>query len=106
MCVALPLAAIGGDVRPEQPAGSVANVATYTVSIANMQFEPAELSVKRGSRIVWVNKDFFPHTATASAFDSGSIKSDASWTYVADEPGAYAYICTLHPMMKGRLVVQ
>ena len=106
LCIALSLAALGGDVHSEQLAESAAERTTYTVSIANMQFEPAELIVERGSRIVWVNKDFFPHTATASNFDSGSIKANASWSYVANEGGTYAYICALHPMMKGRLIVQ
>lgn len=79
-----------------------------TVRIASMQFEPAELVVKRGSRIVWINDDLFPHTATAmdEAFDSGSIAASSSWTYVATQPGTHAYVCALHPTMKGRLVVQ
>lgn len=73
-----------------------------------MQFDPAELTVKRGTRVVWINKDLFAHTATATAksFDSGNIEVDASWSYVASEPGDYAYVCTLHPTMKGRLIVQ
>lgn len=73
-----------------------------------MQFEPAELVVKRGSRIVWVNRDLFPHTATAAdkTFDSGTIAADASWTYAATQPGTHAYVCSLHPTMKGKLTVQ
>lgn len=80
----------------------------YTVTIEGMQFHPAELTVHRGERIVWVNKDFFPHTVTADnkAFDSHSIAANASWTYVASRKGAYAYSCTLHPVMKGRIKVQ
>ena len=46
--------------------------ATHTVVIENLQFSPRELTVNRGDRIVWVNKDLFPHTATAEGkgFDS------------------------------------
>jgi len=80
---------------------------TQVITIENMQFSPAELTVKRGTRIVWKNQDMFPHTATAkAAFDSGSIDANASWTYVAGEPGDYVYICTYHPTMKGRLIVR
>lgn len=80
----------------------------HTVMIEGMQFHPAELTVRRGERIVWVNKDFFPHTVTADnrAFDSHSIPANASWSYVATRKGAYAYSCTLHPVMKGRITVQ
>jgi plastocyanin len=45
------------------PQGSAAEpgpaVTTCTVTIENLQFSPAELAVRRGDRIVWVNKDFF-----------------------------------------------
>lgn len=79
-----------------------------TVRIVTMQFSPAELVVERGSRIVWVNDDLFPHTVTAvdQAFDSGSIAAGASWTYVASQPGTHIYVCGLHLTMKGRLIVQ
>ena len=81
--------------------------ATHTVTIENMQFQPQELTVHRGDRIVWVNKDLFPHTVTApKIFDSGSIASNASWSYSATRSGQYAYGCTYHPTMKGTLKVQ
>lgn len=78
-----------------------------TVTIEGMQFNPPELTVHRGDHIVWVNKDLFPHTVTADkAFDSGSIAANASWTYVAAKSGEYAYGCTFHPTMKGKITVQ
>jgi plastocyanin len=79
---------------------------TRTITIENMRFDPMELTVKRGTRIIWRNQDLFPHTATAKSFDSGSIDANKSWTYVADKPGDYAYWCAFHPTMKGRLIVQ
>jgi plastocyanin len=81
---------------------------THTVTIENMQFNPAALTVKRGERVVWVNKDLFPHTVTADnrSFDSGSIGANASWSYVARRKGEYAYSCTFHPTMHGKLTVQ
>ena len=81
---------------------------TYVVTIENMRFSPDALTVQRGDRVVWVNKDLFPHTATAltKAFDSRSIEPNASWTYVARKPGQYAYVCTLHPTMKARFTVR
>ena len=82
--------------------------AAHTVVIENMQYNPPELRVHRGERIVWLNKDLFPHTVTAAAhaIDSGSIAAGASWTYVAGKAGEYAYGCTFHPTMKAILRVQ
>jgi plastocyanin len=87
---------------------AAAHAVTHTVTIENMQFNPSALTVKRGERVVWVNKDLFPHTVTADnkSFDSGSIAANASWSYVARRKGEYAYSCTFHPTMHGKLTVQ
>lgn len=81
---------------------------THTVTIELMQFNPPVLTVKAGERVVWVNKDLFPHTVTADdkSFDSGAIAANASWSYIARNKGEYAYSCTFHPTMHGKLTVQ
>jgi plastocyanin len=85
----------------------MANAATHTVTIENMQFSPATITVHPGDRIVWRNTDLVPHTATARGrFDSGAIAPGHSWTHVAPPPGRYDYVCTFHPGMKATLVVQ
>lgn len=106
-CLWLAALLVSSDIAaadPQRPAKG----AVHTVVIENMQYNPPELRVHRGERIVWVNKDLFPHTVTAAAhpFDSGSIAAGASWTYVAGKTGEYAYGCTFHPTMKGILKVQ
>jgi plastocyanin len=75
---------------------------SYVITIENMQFNPPQID-----RVVWVNKDFFAHTATADAkaFDSLAIAPNASWTYVAHRVGDYSYKCTFHPTMRGMLTV-
>ena len=82
--------------------------AAHTVVIENMQFNPATLTVRRGERIVWVNKDLFPHTVTSAvkAFDSGSIAPDGSWSFTPRKAGSYPYGCTFHPTMKATITVQ
>lgn len=79
-----------------------------TVVIENVQFNPAALTVHRGERIVWVNKDLFPHTVTSPSLgvDSGSIAPQASWSFVPRKAGTYPYTCTFHPTMKATLTVQ
>lgn len=98
----IPSASPGADAQRHAPG------ITHTVVIENMQFTPPQLRVQRGERIVWVNKDLFPHTVTAAsrAFDSGSIAANASWTYVARKAGEYPYGCTFHPGMKATLEVK
>ena len=88
-------------------AGPSDKLASHTVTIEGVAYQPAALIVKRGDTVVWVNNDPFPHTVTASgAFDSHAISAGASWKYVARKPGIFPYICTLHPNMKGTLTVR
>jgi plastocyanin len=81
--------------------------ATHTVVIEGTKYEPETLTVKRGDTVVWINKDPFPHTVTAKGvFDSHDIAASRSWKYTARKAGEFAYICTLHPNMKGTLKVE
>ena len=83
-----------------------------TVVIRAFKFEPATVTVNVGDTVEWKNDDIVPHTATAdgeaqkAAFDSGTIQTGATWRYVVRNKGTYNYICTLHPNMKGELIVQ
>jgi plastocyanin len=81
---------------------------SVVVTIENVRFDPQELTVKSGERVTWVNKDLFPHSATADgkAFDSHSIAPTGTWTWVAGKPGTYTYTCTFHPTMKATIRVQ
>ena len=73
---------------------------THTVTIDAARYTPAELVVKPGDTIVWVNKDILAHTATSATggFDSKVIQPGAKWKYVAKKKGEFAYTCSFHPM--------
>jgi len=81
--------------------------AIHTVVIDGTKYKPETLTIKRGETVVWINKDPFPHTVTAKGvFDSHDIGAGRSWKYTARKAGEFAYICTLHPNMKGTLKVE
>jgi plastocyanin len=90
----------GGSVAPQ----------VVTIEIHNFAFQPATMTVHPGDTVEWKNEDNTPHTATAKTpnpgFDSGAIRSEGQWRYDAREKGTYNYICTIHPYMKGQLIVQ
>jgi len=83
---------------------------THTVTIERMVFTPAEVVAHPGDRVVWVNRDPFPHTATATAspraFDSGPLGPGKSWSWRASAAGEYDYECTLHTTMKARVTIR
>jgi plastocyanin len=79
-----------------------------TVVINHFKFEPDTLTIHVGDTVEWKNLDMFTHTATADdrrTFDSGQIANGSSWRFTFKRKGVYGYSCTLHPNMKGTLVV-
>lgn len=89
--------------------GTEVGAATYIVTIEGMEFRPSTLVLHRGDRVVWVNQDLVPHTATAAdgkGFDSGHIAPGASWEHVVQGQGSLPYVCTLHPTMQAVLEVR
>ena len=83
------------------------SASTHVVSIEAMKYSPETLTIGRGERVRWINKDPFPHTVAAQggAFHSREIQPETSFTFTARKAGQFAYGCTLHPTMKGMLVV-
>jgi plastocyanin len=81
---------------------------THTVTIRGMNYLPPTLTVDVGDTVVWKNEDMVPHTVTdrGKSFESRSIVSGASWSYVANKKGTYSYYCTFHPNMNGKLIVR
>ncbi|MFQ5920525.1 MAG: plastocyanin/azurin family copper-binding protein [Nitrososphaerales archaeon] len=82
----------------------------------NPAYDPAEITVERGTAVVWTNADSVVHTVTSGSFDDpdfgslfDSLTMGAEKTYVLDtselEVGEYAYFCTFHPFMKATLIV-
>jgi plastocyanin len=80
----------------------------HTVVIDQMQFSPQVLEVNLGDMVVWQNRGDAPHTATAEnrRFFSGTIPPGESQPYKAAIKGNFPYFCSIHPQMKGMLVVR
>jgi plastocyanin len=105
--VAIVAAATVGGLVASGAIDSLAAPAGATVTIDGVAYQPPTLTVKRGQTVTWVNNDPFPHTVTAAGvFDSHDIAAGKSWQYTPRKAGEYAYICTLHPNMKGTLKVE
>jgi len=81
---------------------------THAVRIEGMKFVPERVEVAAGDTIVWTNKDIVPHSVTAAEakVESGELQTGKSFKLVARKPGEIDYICRLHPVMKGVIVVK
>ena len=91
---------------------SVAGVqkqATRTVLIQNFSFKPAHITIKRGTKVTWINKDMTKHTATANkarSFDSGVLRPGESYSHTFKTTGKQGYHCEIHPSMMGSVTVK
>ncbi len=80
---------------------------TYTVVIDKMKFGPVPAQLRKGDAIIWVNRDFLRHTATATdhSFDA-DLPANAKVKTVLKKSGAIPFICRYHPGMRGVLRVR
>jgi len=99
LTVALALAAV--------PAGAAGGAA---VSIKNIDFHPATVTIHRGGSVTWTFRDHnVAHNVTSRGrlrFRSSPTKSSGSYTVRFSKPGTYAYVCTIHANMRGRVIVR
>ncbi len=78
------------------------------VVVENFSFQPGTLTVKTGTTVTWVNHDDIPHTVNENnkVFKSGTLDTDAKFSYKFTSPGNYSYFCSLHPRMTGQIIVK
>jgi len=110
------LAGCGGESDASAPAPAPPAAAAESssggnpsaVKVDDFKFTPATLTVKSGDGIAVTNDDSTAHTATADdgkAFDTGALDPGATQTITLDKPGTYPFHCSIHPFMKGKIVV-
>ena len=109
---------------PEQPAAAPATseqparertqrtaaraAANGSVTIADFQFTPTQITIDQGDTVTWRNDGPSAHSATApgGSFDTGIFPAGESRSHTFDEAGTFSYICTPHPNMHGTIVVR
>ena len=80
-------------------------------------YDPEDLTAKKGDEVTVVNQDTVPHTVTsgtgpsdpnsAQLFDTSIINGgeSAKLSLAQVNPGQYDYHCTIHPYMTGKITV-
>jgi plastocyanin len=79
------------------------------VNMKNIQYVPAQITVKQGEKITWTNTDSVAHTVTAekgATFDSGTLDVGSSFSFTPKKAGTIDYVCQIHPNQKGTITVQ
>jgi plastocyanin len=107
----------GGGAAGGGGGGPTINILEGAAVQGSPDYDPDELTAKKGDEITVVNQDTVPHTATsgtgstdpnsAKSFDTSIINGGESATIslAQVEPGQYDYYCMIHPYMTGKITV-
>lgn len=80
----------------------------HTVVIKDFAFTPANLQIKAGDTVTWVNQDSAQHSAwesTNNAFDIGLLSTGQSASLTFARAGAFNYRCRPHGNMRGSITI-
>jgi plastocyanin len=80
------------------------------VSIINMNFSPASMTVKKGTAVKWLNNDNIAHTVVENdgqehGPNSQTINPGSTYSFTFADEGVFHYHCSLHPDMLGTVTV-
>src|SRR5215218_5282226 len=97
--------------------GPTINIIEGAAVQGSPDYDPDDLTAKKGDEVTVVNQDTVPHTVTsgtgatdpnsAKSFDTSIINGGESATIslAQVEPGQYDYYCMIHPYMTGKMTV-
>lgn len=84
-----------------------AHAAAHTVIIKDFSFNPADITIKAGDTITWINQDSARHSATDlnGAFDTGLLSNGQEASLKFGGAGTFNYRCTPHGNMRGTITI-
>lgn len=83
------------------------DVANNKIMINHFVFEPKEITVSAGTKVVWSHNDNVAHDVISPGlFKSQVMERGGEFNFTFDKAGEYAYYCSLHPSMTGKIIVK
>jgi plastocyanin len=92
------------------------DVIKYLVVTVGTQFIPQNLTVDQGSQVTWLRlngalsqTDDGSHDvdfSSGTSYVSPTLNQYASWSFIFNATGNYAYYCKFHPFMTGNIDVE
>lgn len=85
--------------------------ATGAINIKNMAFTPPQITVAKGGTVTWTNNDSIAHTVVDDLSNvggpaSGDIQPGSTYSFTFNKTGSFQYHCSIHPSMRGTIVVK
>ncbi|HVF53364.1 MAG TPA: plastocyanin/azurin family copper-binding protein [Actinomycetota bacterium] len=112
--------------EPSSSASVASGSTGEAVDVVNISFATDPIEIDAGTEVIWTNRDEgVHHTVTSGTpgdkgvpglgeekeaspdglFDGDLPDAGASFGFTFDDPGTYAYYCTVHSSMTGKVIV-
>jgi plastocyanin len=78
------------------------------ISMKNIAFSPADVTIKVGQTVTWTNLDGAQHDVVANdgAFKSDLLDTGQTFSFTFPKAGVFNFYCSIHPQMKGTITVR
>ena len=91
--------------------GASQSPAAGTINIRDMMFTPSQITIQKGGTVTWTNNDTTTHTviddlAGVGGPNSGDIAPGSNYSFTFLKTGSFQYHCSIHPSMRGTIVVK
>ena len=78
-----------------------------SVVMKNFAFDPKTVTLKVGQTVTWTNQDSATHTVEGDGgIHSDDLSKGKSYSKTFDSEGTFNYVCSIHPSMKGQVIVE
>ena len=108
-CSLLILILISGCSQQEMDTQEI-NQEPNTVIIKDFAYMPQELNIDAGTIVTWKHDDKVVHDVVATnppgSFANENMQRGDKFTFTFSEPGEYEYYCSIHPSMRGKIIVK
>jgi len=111
------------DFSETRYSGNTDDIAQYLIEITHNSWQqgceiekkcflPHVKTIMVNDVIMFVNQDDFEHNILVRGdsqylhFPADVIRSNEYFVYKFNSPGEYEYVCTLHPWMEGKIIVE
>ena len=102
LCVGISLGRLSIGERVGEPCDPVSGVTE--VAVRDNKFVPNSIEIEPDTTVTWIWKGNAKHNVYGDGLES-PIQQSGAYQHTFENPGQYDDDCTLHPGMKGRVIV-
>ena len=95
-------------ISPTSSTGSTVVHVQIVEQNGRYAFQPATITISKGTQIVWTNASNAPHTITSDTgtfTSSSTVMTHQTYMMTFNTAGNFTYHCSIHPYMKATIIV-